>query len=587
MEESGADVLVCASEYIPDRLYFVTLKTNIKPRSTANTHYFCIDEELIYENFYQDFGPLNLSMLYRYSTKLNRKLRSYSLAKKKIVHYTTIDAQKRANAAFLISAYSVLYLGFSPERANKCLQNGPSPSFVPFRDASFGISVYTITILDCLNAVKKAKEAGFFEFEDFDCEEYEHYEKVQNGDFNWLVPQKFLAFCGPHPHSKIENGYPLHSPESYFPYFRLHNVTCIVRLNKKIYDCKRFTNAGFRHDDLFFIDGSTPPDSILEKFLHICENQTGGVAVHCKAGLGRTGSLIGCYIMKHWGWTAMETIAWLRICRPGSIIGHQQDWLCEKQEEMWKQGDEYRQLFPDSVMKGKTSKYGVYSVNLKQRLLDGLDLDIENNEKADLDGSSALATELDKVRLGGTDDEVVRGGESTRAAENSGGAKESSRGDRKGGEDGKRKGEAESKQEGVGVEMRIVDADTSTTSHSEPEASNPPSSKLEKERKNQVLVETNQVKDQERLEKERRRQHRHRVLTQGDKLNYIKARKQSEHESAIKAKLLTVRTNAAAAIGNGRTPTRLTRSQSGARRATSPGNRSSSKNGRARTGAVR
>ena len=60
-------------------------------------------------------------------------------------------------------------------------------------------------------------------------------------------------------------------------------------------------------------------------------------SVHCKAGLGRTGSLIGCYMMKHWRWTAMETIAWLRICRPGSIIGHQQEWLEEKQAEMWAQ----------------------------------------------------------------------------------------------------------------------------------------------------------------------------------------------------------------------------------------------------------
>ena len=73
--EGHSDVLVCASEYIPDRLYFVTLKSAIRPKSTPNTHYFSIDDELIYENFYADFGPLNLSLLYRYCIKLNKKLR--------------------------------------------------------------------------------------------------------------------------------------------------------------------------------------------------------------------------------------------------------------------------------------------------------------------------------------------------------------------------------------------------------------------------------------------------------------------------------------------------------------------------------
>lgn len=363
-----SDVLVCASEYIPDRLYFVTLKTSVRPKSTPNTHYFCIDDELVYENFYADFGPLNLSLLYRYCTKLQRKLKSHSLSKKKIVHYTTLDAHKRSNAAYLISAFAVIHLGRSPEEAFKPLTGGLNPPFVPFRDASFGVSVYTITILDCLRAILRAKEAGFFDFDDFDCDEYEHYERVQNGDFNWLVPQKFLAFCGPHPQSKIDNGYPLHSPESYFPYFKLHNLTTIVRLNKKIYDAKRFERGGFRHEDLFFTDGSTPNDDIVDRFLRVSEQSPGAVAVHCKAGLGRTGSLIGCYVMKHWRWTALETIAWLRICRPGSIIGHQQDWMEEKEPEMWAQGDEMRR-------EGKAAAqlqhvpYPIYSLKLKQKLL--------------------------------------------------------------------------------------------------------------------------------------------------------------------------------------------------------------------------
>jgi len=80
-------------------------------------------------------------------------------------------------------------------------------------------------------------------------------------------------------------GYPLHAPEAYFPYFRKHNVTTIVRLNKKIYDARRFSDAGFDHIDMFFIDGSTPSDSILLRFLEIAENSKGAIAIHCKGGL--------------------------------------------------------------------------------------------------------------------------------------------------------------------------------------------------------------------------------------------------------------------------------------------------------------
>uniref|UniRef100_A0A8C1IHS7 Cell division cycle 14Ab n=1 Tax=Cyprinus carpio TaxID=7962 RepID=A0A8C1IHS7_CYPCA len=332
--------LIGATEFIKDRLYFATLRS--KPKSTANTHYFSTDEEFVYENFYADFGPLNLAMLYRYCCKLNKKLKSFTLTRKRIVHYTSFDQRKRANAAVLIGAYAVIYLKKTPEEAYRALISGSNASYLPFRDASFGNCTYNLTVLDCLQGIRKALRHGFLNFETFDANEYEHYERVENGDLNWIVPGKLLAFSGPHPKSKIENGYPLHAPEAYFPYFRKHNVTTIVRLNKKIYDAKRFTDAGFDHYDLFFVDGSTPSDVITRRFLHVCESTDGAVAVHCKAGLGRTGTLIGCYLMKHYRFTAAEAIAWIRICRPGSIIGPQQHYLEEKQASLWAHGDIHR-----------------------------------------------------------------------------------------------------------------------------------------------------------------------------------------------------------------------------------------------------
>uniref|UniRef100_A0A8D2NRM0 CC14B phosphatase n=1 Tax=Zosterops lateralis melanops TaxID=1220523 RepID=A0A8D2NRM0_ZOSLA len=323
-----------------NRLYFAILYQ--KPKSgAANTHYFCIDDELVYENFYADFGPLNLAMVYRYCCKLNKKLKSFSLIRKKIIHYTGFDQKKQANAAFLIGSYAIIYLRESPEDVYRLILSG-SVSYLPFRDASFGTCSFHLTLLDCFHAINKALQYGFLDFSTFDVNEYEHYERAENGDFNWIIPNKFIAFSGPHSRSKIENGYPHHAPEAYFPYFKQHKVTTIIRLNKKLYDAKRFTDAGFEHFDLFFADGSTPSDTIVKTFLNICENAEGVIAVHCKAGLGRTGTLIACYIMKHYRMTAAETIAWIRINRPGSVIGPQQHFLMDKQAELWTEGDIFR-----------------------------------------------------------------------------------------------------------------------------------------------------------------------------------------------------------------------------------------------------
>lgn len=130
--------------------------------------------------------------------------------------------------------------------------------------------------------------------------------------------------------------------QDYIPHFKRWGVKLVIRLNKKYYDEKKFTRAGFNHLDLYYLDGSNPPSHILQRFIEACEQTNGAIAVHCKAGLGRTGTCIGAFLMKHYKLTAAQVIGWMRVCRPGSVIGPQQHFLEEIQSQMWKEGDEYR-----------------------------------------------------------------------------------------------------------------------------------------------------------------------------------------------------------------------------------------------------
>jgi len=153
---------------------------------------------------------------------------------------------------------------------------------------------------------------------------------------NWTVPGKFVSFSGPSSANRDPDGYKRFTPEDYVPIFRKLGVTMVVRLNNAQYEATRFTKNGIKHKDIYFLDGSCPKDALIDEFIAAAEAEKGAIAVHCKAGLGRTGSMIACYVMKHYKFPAADLIGWLRLARPGTVLGPQQQFLCDKEAQMHK-----------------------------------------------------------------------------------------------------------------------------------------------------------------------------------------------------------------------------------------------------------
>lgn len=76
-----------------------------------------------------------------------------------------------------------------------------------------GVCTFELSILDCLKGMEKGIELGWYDWNTFDCRSYDFFEKVDNGDMAWIVPEKFLAFAGPCPTPVDTDGYPAFTPE--------------------------------------------------------------------------------------------------------------------------------------------------------------------------------------------------------------------------------------------------------------------------------------------------------------------------------------------------------------------------------------
>jgi protein-tyrosine phosphatase len=261
----------------------------------------------------------------------------------------------------MICAYQIILLQRSVAEA---WDRFSSIYFPEYRDASFGLCDYYCSIPQCLRAISRSMSLNWYDYYKFDLKAYEHYSDIKNGDISWIIPKKLLIFSNPS----------LNSIDSYAATFKSLGVTAVIRLNKKNYASERFKKQGIRHYDLEFVDKNFPSEAVVRKFFKIVEKEPGAVAVHCRTGLGKSATLVACYAMKHYEYPSAEIIPWIRMCRPGSILGHQQFFLMEIEESCFKLGQAYRKSI------GKSNIFG--GSNLEEKVIfRRKSLDTRFNEK--------------------------------------------------------------------------------------------------------------------------------------------------------------------------------------------------------------
>ena len=131
---------------------------------------------------------------------------------------------------------------------------------------------------------------------------------------DWLLPGSLAACVFP----DAERG---------LPHLVRLGITLVINLHERAHDPEILARHRLDEVHLPVPDFTPPSPTQLDAGVAvIAEALADGkrVAVHCHGGLGRTGTLLACYLVQQ-GMTPDEAIARVREARPGSVETREQE----------------------------------------------------------------------------------------------------------------------------------------------------------------------------------------------------------------------------------------------------------------------
>ena len=130
-------------------------------------------------------------------------------------------------------------------------------------------------------------------------------------NFSWIIAQKLAGF-GVVGQIETEDCVAL----------REQGIGAVVSLTES--PMPRAAAGGLKYLHIPVVDMSPPSLDDIGRFVRfVLPRENTGVGVHCHAGLGRTGTMLACYLV-HTGFEPLDAIAEIRRLRPGSIETEEQ-----------------------------------------------------------------------------------------------------------------------------------------------------------------------------------------------------------------------------------------------------------------------